>query len=182
MALTFAPITNRLDGQLHMLVCNDHGEWEADGQRPLSGGRGQVGYAWGRDPRYLIQRDLYYQNSTFSSVTTRIFASAWGPAIMGKQLGDLDHALVAFFINKTLADTVSSITVMANEYIIWKTRSVLEIEESEPKDVTFPLQFTPTELQDRWVQLKGDLTSGWFDFSRFTPRRLFAAEEIGGGF
>ncbi len=101
---------------------------------------------------------------------------------MGKRLGDLDHALVAFFVNKALADIVSNITVIANEYIIWKTRSVPEVEESEPQDVAFPLQFTPAELQDRWVRLKGDLTSGWFDFSRFTPRRLFAAEEIGGGF
>src|SRR5215469_2231786 len=92
-----------------MLVCNDHGEWDADGQRPLPGGTGQVGYAWGRDPRYLIQRDLYYQHPNFASVTTRIFASAWGPAIMGKRLGDLDHALVAFFVNKRVGELVSGI-------------------------------------------------------------------------
>jgi hypothetical protein len=118
MAITFAPITKRIDGKLHMLVCNDHGEWEADGQRPLPGGTGQVGYSWGRDPRYLVQRDLYYQNSTFRGVSTRIFASPFGPAIMGKQLGDLDHALVGFFVNKALAGLVSGISVIANEYII----------------------------------------------------------------
>ena len=165
-----------------MLVCNDHGEWDADGQRPLPRGTGQVGYAWGRDPRYLIQRDLYHQDPNFASVTTRIFASAWGPAIMGKRLGDLDHALVAFFVNKRVGELVSGISVIANEYIIWKTRSAPEIEESDPDDVTFPVQFTANELRDRWIQVKGDLTSGWFDFSRLTPRRLFAAEEIGGGF
>ena len=92
-----------------MLVCNDHGEWDADGQRPLPGGTGQVGYAWGRDPRYLIQRDPYYQDPNFASITTRIFASAWGPAIMGKRLGDLDHALVAFFVNKRVGELVSGI-------------------------------------------------------------------------
>jgi hypothetical protein len=47
MAITFAPITNRIDGKLHMLVSNDHGEWQADGQTPLPGGTGQVAYAWG---------------------------------------------------------------------------------------------------------------------------------------
>jgi hypothetical protein len=101
---------------------------------------------------------------------------------MGKQLGDLDHALVGFFVNKALADLVSGISVIANEYIIWKTLSAPEVVDSDPQDVTFPVQFTATELRDRWVQLKGDLASGWFDFSRFTPRRMFAAEEITTGF
>jgi hypothetical protein len=177
MTITFAPITLAPHGQLNMLVCNEHGEWEKEGAVRLPGYSGNVGLAWGRRPEFLLQRELFHQPDRFNSVSTRIFASRFGPAILGKTLGDLDHALVAFFANRAIADLMDEIVVTANEYIVWKT-SAPQLEASRP-ETTFPVEFTSVEMEDPWIQIKGDITSGWFDFSRFTPRRMFVAEAIG---
>lgn len=176
MIMTFAPITQRPDAKLHMLACNDHGEWE--GTERLPGYNAGVGVSWGRKPIYLVERKLFIQYEPFNAVSESLSASSWGPPILGKTLAHLDHALVAFFANRTLAELVSQITVIANEYIIWKIRSVREMTASDPKDTEFPVQFAETELKDPWMQLKGEFGTEWFDFSRFTPRRMLPAEEI----
>jgi hypothetical protein len=125
-----------------------------------------------------VKKDLNYQNDSFKSVPFSLFASHFGPPILRKTLGHLDNALLEFFADRTLAELVDEITVIANEYVIWKTRSSPEIVDSAPTG-TFPVSFPPSELEnDPWVQLKPELTMGTFDFSRFTPRRLFAAEEV----
>ena len=76
-----------------------------------------------------------------------------------------------------LAEAVKEITVIANQYIIWNTPSEPTVELNDP-DARFPVAFTSTELADRWVELKPPLTMGWIDFTRYTPQRMLAAEQI----
>jgi hypothetical protein len=178
MVITFAPLSRRPDGKLHMLVSTDHGEWQEDGAAKMSGYMPVVATTWGLHPAYLVERKLCYHNELFKSVPFTLFASHFGPPILGKTLGNLDQALVAVFVNRSLADAVDEIAVIANEYVVWKTSSSPEVVESAPSGV-LPVDFTSTELaNDPWVELKPAIGSGWFDFSRYTPRRLFPAEEI----
>lgn len=67
--------------------------------------------------------------------------------------------------------------MIANEYIIWETPSTPTIESKVP-DARFPVTFTSTELADEWMELKAPLTMGWIDFTRYTPHRMVAAEQI----
>lgn len=177
MTIQFAPLSNHAFGKLHMMDCDDHGEWEQQGATGLSVYGQLVTTCWGRESNHLLQQELCHGYDPFDSVCATLRTSGFGPALLGKKLGDLDHAIINFFANKTLAEAVKQITVIANEYIIWETPSEPAIESTDP-DARFPVVFTLTELADRWMELKPPLTMGWFDFTRYTPHRMLAAEQI----
>jgi hypothetical protein len=177
MIIRFAPLNNHPFGRLHMMICNDHGEWEQQGATGLSGYGKLVNTCWGTEPSLLLQQELCCGYDPFDAVTASFKGSSFGPALLGKKLGDLDHAIISFFANKTLAEAVKQITVIANEYIIWNTPSRPTAESNNP-DARFPIAFTSTELADRWMELRPPLTMGWFDFTRYTPHRMIAAEQV----
>ena len=177
MTIQFAPLNRHPLGKLHMMVCDDHGEWEQRGAAGLSGYGKLVGTCWGREPSLLLQQELYHGNNPLDSISAEFRGSSFGPPLLGKKLGDLDHAIINFFANKALAEAVKQITVIANEYIIWETPSTPTIESKVP-DARFPVTFTSTELADEWMELKAPLTMGWIDFTRYTPHRMVAAEQI----
>ena len=178
MTIQFTPLNTHPLGKLHMLDCNDHGKWEQQGATGLSGYGKLVNTCWGREPSLLLQQELNHGYNPFEFVSASFRGSGFGPALLGKKLGDLDHAIINFFANKALAEAVSQITVIANEYIIWETPSRPTVESNDP-DAHFPVAFTSTELADRWMELKPPLLSmGWFDFMRYTPQRMIAAQQV----
>jgi hypothetical protein len=177
MIIKFAPLNNGPLGTLHIMDCDDHGEWEQQGGAGLPGYGRLVTTCWGREPTHLLQQGLYCGNNPFENVTASFKTSIFGPAILGKKLAGLDDAIISFFANKILAEAVKEITVIANQYIIWNTPSEPTVELNDP-DARFPVAFTSTELADRWVELKPPLTMGWIDFTRYTPQRMLAAEQI----
>jgi hypothetical protein len=60
-------------------------------------------------------------------------------------MGKWVSPIINFFANKTLAEAVKQISVIANEHIIWETPSTPTIESKVP-DARFPVTFTATEL------------------------------------
>lgn len=177
MTIQFAPLNRHPLGKLHMMAYDDHGEWEQQGASGLPGYGKSVGACWGREPSLLLQQELYHSNNPLDWVSAEFRGSSFDPPLLGKKLGDLDHAIINFFANKTLAEAVEQITVIANEYIIWETPSKPTIESKVP-DARFPVTFTSTELADEWMELKAPPMMGWIDFTRYTPHRMIAAAQI----
>jgi hypothetical protein len=86
MTIQFAPLNDHPAGKLHMMVYDDHGEWEQQGTVELPGYGKLVDTCWGREPRLLLQQQLYYRNNPFDSISAEFRGSSFGPPLLGKNL------------------------------------------------------------------------------------------------
>lgn len=93
-------------------------------------------------------------------------------------LGDIDEAFFAFFMNAKLFESLESIRIFANEYLVWSaTADQLrgDAPNAEPKT---PWQFSPEELSDEWIRVMPKGYSGHIQFSSLTPRRMWDAPRL----
>jgi hypothetical protein len=87
-----------------------------------------------------------------------------------------------FYLNRSLAEKVSSVQIYANEYKLKEIRrDGFRIENEFRGKRGVSLVFTSEELADAWVTL-GPLNESFFHirFSDQTPKRSLSAEEVTG--
>jgi hypothetical protein len=92
-------------------------------------------------------------------------------------LGDLSGAQLVFFANRKLAEFVEGIFVIANEYVVWSAERAELTFDKHDHVTNWPCKFTDKELSDPWVRIMSG-GPGRVDFSRYTPQRLYKAEEL----
>jgi len=93
-------------------------------------------------------------------------------------LRDIDEATFALFLNRSLAEKLATVRVLANEYELASyARKELRIDEPYA-NFGIPMCFTEEELADTWVRVMHDLSPFRISFSDTTPRRRFSAVEI----
>lgn len=86
-------------------------------------------------------------------------------------LADLDNAMMALWLNKSLADSISRVQVFANEYELLDANRDQLITET-PRTPSFsPWAFTNAELQEPWQQVILAHGGPMFQFSDETPKR-----------
>ncbi len=95
-------------------------------------------------------------------------------------LRDVDEASFALFLNQSLADKLAFVQVLANEYELARySRNQLRIDKLSG-NLRIPMCFAESELADRWVRVMHDLSPFRVSFSDSTPKRRFAASDVGG--
>ena len=98
------------------------------------------------------------------------------------RLLDLDESILLFYLNRSLAEKVSSVQIYANEYKLKEIRrDGFRIENEFREKAGVSLVFSSEELADAWVTL-GPLNESFFHirFSDQTPKRFLSAEEVAG--
>lgn len=92
---------------------------------------------------------------------------------------DIDQASFLPVLNKSLAEKVETISVIANGYLLQKTKKPRFSIDSTPFELDIPLQFDAKELADPWVRIRPERSSAFsFQFSDLTPRRLFTSKHL----
>ncbi|MET4232614.1 hypothetical protein ABIA85_005903 [Bradyrhizobium sp. LA6.10] len=92
---------------------------------------------------------------------------------------DIDQATFLPVLNKSLAEKVETISVIANGYLLQRTKKPHFSIDSTPFELDIPLQFDEKELADPWVRVRPERSSAFsFEFSDFTPRRLFISKRL----
>ena len=92
------------------------------------------------------------------------------------RLSDLDGSMIALFVNKTLAEKVKAIHLIANHYKLAEYgRDGFRVDTQgkfEPR-----LIFTPAELSDEWRRIMRNFGPFRVNFSEITPVRIFEPAE-----
>jgi hypothetical protein len=92
---------------------------------------------------------------------------------------DIDQASFLPVLNKSLAEKVETISVIANGYLLQRTRKPRFSIDSTPFELDIPLQFEVNELADPWVRIRPKRSSAFsIQFSDETPRRLFTSRDL----
>ena len=106
----------------------------------------------------------------------------FGRAILGKDLKDLHRTMFVFFVDATVADLIDQAVIIANEYIVWRAdRHKLRFDDTVPA-MKWPIELTSEQLATPWRRVMAGIGSVGIDFSAVTPKRLYQAEKISGGF
>jgi hypothetical protein len=95
-------------------------------------------------------------------------------------LSDVDEAVFALFLNRSLANKLKAVRVYGNEYKLAEySRESMRLD-SPLEDPAIPMCFATAELADEWVRVMHDLSPFRLSFSEKTPLRIFPATEIEG--
>jgi hypothetical protein len=139
----------------------------------------EIGWTSARPNRKIPVRVLYRSASVLQDPIQYLGARAddsfFRRPLLHLTLNDLEGAFFAFFVNERLGRVVDSISVMANEYLIWAaSRDEFAVE---PHDYTtqWPIEFDEHESREPWVRIRAKYGGSRFEFSGTTPCRLYDA-------
>lgn len=94
-------------------------------------------------------------------------------------LRDIDQCFFLPLVNRSLAEKVKAIHVMANGYKLLEAGpGEFNVDASEFESAV-PAEFTADELADPWVRLRPSLASSFsLSFADFTPTRLYRSRPV----
>lgn len=94
------------------------------------------------------------------------------------RLRDIDDASFIAIVNKSLAERIRCIHVLANGYKLQEiSQEEFHIDTAEV-EVEGPVPFTATELADPWVRIRPNRASTFrISYSDQTPRRMFSSRQ-----
>jgi len=144
---------------------------------PDTGGGGETEYAYQRTATFT-----YVGRNSVKSIGIQFSQDTFIRLIPLSRLLDLDESMFLFYLNRSLAEKVSSVQIYANEYKLKEIRrDGFRIENEFRGKRGVSLVFTSEELADAWVTL-GPLNESFFHirFSDQTPKRSLSAEEVTG--
>lgn len=160
--------------QLHLAVTNNSSRNTKEYNENINDG--VAGAFWEKNVNETIQtsRAIRYEPMKFISATAGYSEFDYNEKI--PSLSNLDENMFAFFVNKNLVDYISDIKIYANEYLIWSgSKSELSFDKpmSEPET---SWEFSKKEMKDEWTRIMLKAGTGYFDFSSFTPARMFESK------
>lgn len=139
---------------------------------------GISGAFWEDDIAKLIHSSKWIRNKNFKYITAIGEYSQFDIKESVPCLKDLDKCWFVFFVNKSLAEKIKSITITANEYKIWFSPLENLSFDKPYKEVKTPWHFTDNELSDKWVRIMPSGGVGNFMFSDMTPVRFYDAKNL----
>lgn len=157
--------------QWHVAVC-DHNPPLRD--LPNCGSGGCLGTAfWLSDPKATHRTGASSRPDEIEALHARGgFTNLSDPRVVAK-LRDLDDSFFALFMNRKLCGYLKSISLYANDYLLWRAAAD-ELEASTPNGpIKTPWQFSADELSDPWVRVMPRGFTGSLHFSDMTPFRLW---------
>lgn len=95
-------------------------------------------------------------------------------------LADFDDAMLLPFLNESLANKLSRITIYANGYLLLDLpKDKFKIDSSPVKEFWLDRAFDAAELRDRWVRVRpANLSSAFrLSFSSEVPVRMFVSRQ-----
>lgn len=92
---------------------------------------------------------------------------------------DLDGAMFLPFVNKSLAEKIKAIHVLANGYKLQEIQlSDINIDGAEVNP-NFPVNFDVDELKDQWVRIRPKVSSTFhMRFFEHTPKRMLTPSQV----
>lgn len=98
-------------------------------------------------------------------------------------LRDLDDAMFLPILNRSLAEKICGIHVYSDGYKIQEVRVEDMIVDEAEFEPDIPVDFTESELEDKWVRFRPSNGSSSFHirFYERTPRRLYTTGQIEAG-
>lgn len=92
---------------------------------------------------------------------------------------DLDDCMFVLWLNRSLAEKVKAIRILANEYRLKDISAEGFHLDPSTTGIKAPYVFSAAELSDSWVTLRSKNTSAFhIRFSEMTPKRFFHATEV----
>ena len=169
--------------KLHLGVCDDVDFWPEASARADPG---IFGIAWSQiteDEPQVLKRSISLRTEPLSQVSGSLNNNDFfGRAILGKDLKDLHRTVLVFFVDAALAELIDQAAIIANEYIVWRAdRDELGFDDTVAT-MKWPIELTSEQLATPWKRVMADIGSLAIDFSAVTPKRLYQAEKISGGF
>lgn len=98
--------------------------------------------------------------------------------IFDHTLGDLEGNSFLFFTTPSIANRVSRVLIVANEYVIFSADLEDLIISKNDYKFEWPLKFTEQELEQPWMRVMYKYDASRFNFSRHTPTRFFRPKTI----
>lgn len=141
------------------LPCLGGAYWHKDASQPL----GTFASSW-RDP--------------FRLVSSRGGVQMWTDDSEISSLADLDGALFAFFMNRSLSERIARIEIFANDYLVWSAPASELGIDTPNGNPTLPWPLSSEEMADEWVRVMNRGYTASIDFSASTPVRLLEAAQI----
>ena len=156
-------------------TCDDNARYDPTRGRPTE--PCAAGAFWTLGPTKLIGQSSSSLPESIIRISGYSGFSEWDtrPHVT---LGEIDEAFWAIFVNRRLADQVAGVRITANEYLLYSAdRSELDIvlHEHAPE---WPWEFSKEELSDQWVRIMPTGYTGRFDFSTYTPKRIWAPTPV----
>lgn len=91
---------------------------------------------------------------------------------------DIDQSEFLPILNKSFAEKVKAVHVVANGYKIQETSKSEFFIDTLKTESLIPIDFTEVEMKDSWVALRPNSSSLFYiSFSDQTPKRLFTSQE-----